>query len=99
MIKRWIRKMIFRFLVRLMRWARNKSLKAAVEKANRITLETGKTCLIYFIHGQYEVYAKQDVKRVKKDGDFKELSMQELLNKASLLTMKHRVPTKKRKIS
>lgn len=95
MFKAWLKKKIFRLIVRMVRWARNKSLKDAVKKANQITSETGKTCLIYFIHGQYEVYEKRDVKRVKKMGHFKELTMAELLRKADIYTMRYH----KKKIS
>lgn len=88
-IKKRMRKLFMRFLVRIVRRARNKSLREALAKANKITGDTGKTCLIYFICGQYEVYTKQDVKKVKHLGHFKELSMQQLLRKAELMTMKY----------
>ncbi len=88
-MKRYIKKKIFRIAVRLARWARKRSLREALKKADKITKETGKTCLIYFIAGQYEAYTKQDVKKVKHLGNFKELSMQQLLKKAELTTYKH----------
>lgn len=79
-----IKKLIYRWLFSLQRKARQKSLKEAIAKAKKITLETDKKVLIYFIQGEYRVMTKQEMKARWKNKQFIGYTAQEVEKFAEL---------------
>lgn len=73
-----LRKIIAKFIFNVQRRARKKSMKRAIDEAKKITLETDKKVLIYFIEGEYRCMTKQELKRRWKDRQFIGWTIQEL---------------------
>jgi hypothetical protein len=86
-MRRFIRKIIFRFLVRIQRWARKKDFRAALQIAQQRTNETGRTCLIFFIDGEYQVHDKRTLTRLRNRGKaFRGMSNEEIEKMADVKT-------------
>lgn len=79
-----LKKLLFRFLFGVQRRARRKSLKQAIAKAKKITLETNKKVLIYFARGEYMAMTKQEMKARWKDKQFIGYTVQEVEKFAEL---------------
>lgn len=79
-----LKKLIRRWLFNIQRKARQKSLREAIAKAKKITLETDKKVLIYFIQGEYMVMTKQEMKTRWKSKQFIGYTIQEVEKFAEL---------------
>jgi hypothetical protein len=89
-VRKWIRKIVFRYLVRIQRWARKKDFRAALQIAQQRTNETGRTCLIFFIDGEYQVHDKRTLTTLRNRGKmFRGLSNAEIENMADVKTYGH----------
>lgn len=73
-----MRKLLIRFLIKIQRKARISSLKKTIARAEKITNDTGIKTLIYFIEGQYEVFTKQNLRKLWHNKMFKDKTLQEL---------------------
>lgn len=79
-----MKKLITRFIFNIQRKARKKSLLEAVDRAKKITTETGKKVLIYFVRGEYVVMTKQEMKQKWKDKYFVGYTIQQVESFAEL---------------
>lgn len=79
-----VKKILFKWLFNIQRRARLRSMKRAVEEAKRITADTDKKVLIYFVNGEYQCITKQELKRKWKDRFFIGWTIQELENQCEL---------------
>lgn len=79
-----IKKRISRWLINVQRKARKRSLEQAIAKAKKITLETDKKVLIYFVGGEYHCMTKQEVKKRWKNKQFIGYTIQEIEKFAEL---------------
>lgn len=77
-MKKRIRNIILRWLFNIQRRARKRSMIRAIDEAKRITLETDKKVLIYFVNGEYQCITKQELKNKWKDREFIGWTIQEL---------------------
>ena len=55
----------------IQQWARRRSLKMAVKKANHLRATNFKKHFVIFMNGEYNVYSKQKLKWLHKAGYFK----------------------------
>jgi hypothetical protein len=78
-MRRW-----YRWIYNMQRKARKRSLEEAIAKAKKITLETDKKVLIYFVQGEYQVMTKQEIKARWKDKQFIGYTVQQLEKFAEL---------------
>jgi hypothetical protein len=89
-MRKWIRKIIFRYLVRMQRWARKKDFRAALTIAQARTNETGRTCLVFFIDGEYQVHDKKTLTGLRNRGKaFRGMSNEEIERMADVKTYRH----------
>lgn len=65
-IRRRIKKWWLKYLFNVQRRARKRSHRAAIKQAQKITAETGKKVLIFFVGGEYKCVTKQQLRKARQ---------------------------------